>query len=109
MGSSFLDGPWGVSQEAALAASAVIAICEHEAPAQVVRHMPNRSLIPSTKVVAVVVEPGGCHPSPLQGEYGRDHEFFHEYHAATRTAEGFDAWIAEWVTGVSDRAACLRK
>ena len=108
-GSIFLDGPWGVSYEAALAARAVIALCEREAAPEAVRHLPNRALIPSTKVVAVVVEPGACHPSPLYGEYERDHEFFHEYHAATRTAEGFDAWIAEWVTGVSDRAAYLRK
>jgi len=108
-GRIFLDGPWGVSYEAALAARAVVALCEREAASDAVRHSPNRSLVPSTKVVAVVVEPGACHPSPLLGEYERDHEFFHEYHAATRTAEGFDAWIAEWVSGVTDRAAYLRK
>jgi glutaconate CoA-transferase subunit A len=61
------------------------------------------------KVVAVVEEPGACHPSPLQGRYGRDHEFFHDYHRATRTVEGFDAWIAEWVTGVRDRREYLKK
>jgi glutaconate CoA-transferase subunit A len=70
---------------------------------------PNRTIVPGTKVAAVVHEPGACHPSPLQGRYRRDHEFFHEYHAATRTVEGFEAWIAGWVTGVPDRAAYLRK
>lgn len=108
-GDAQLDGPWGVTQEAALAAKAVIVLAERIVPTSVFRNSPNRATIPSLKVVAVVAEPGACHPSPLQGSYGRDHEFFHEYHRATRTVEGFDAWIAEWVTGVPDRAAYLRK
>ncbi|MDQ2953264.1 MAG: CoA transferase subunit A, partial [Chloroflexota bacterium] len=107
-GTVYLDGPWGVSQEAALAAKAVIVICEDIAPAEA-RPVLRYTLVPGTKVVAVVHEPGGCHPSPLQGRYGRDHEFFHEYHRATRTVEGFDAWTREWVMGVADRAAYLRK
>ena len=65
--------------------------------------------MPGAKVAAVVRAPGACHPSPLQGRYRRDHDFFHEYHVATRTAEGLEAWLAEWVTGVDDRAAYLRK
>jgi glutaconate CoA-transferase subunit A len=108
-GNAMLEGPWGVSQEAALAAKKVIVLAERIIPREVFRHSPNRTSIPSVKVVAVVEEPGACHPSPLQSEYGRDHEFFHEYHRATRTVEGFDAWIAEWVTGVKDRASYLRK
>ncbi len=60
-------------------------------------------------MTAVVHEPGACHPSPLQGRYRRDHEFFHQYHAATRTPEGFAAWIREWVSEVSDRRAYLAK
>jgi glutaconate CoA-transferase subunit A len=67
------------------------------------------TMIRASKVVAVVEEPGACHPSPLQGRYGRDHEFFHDYHRATRTVEGFDAWTAEWITGVDGRAEYLRK
>ena len=51
----------------------------------------------------------GAHPSPLQGRYGRDHEFFHEYHRATRTREGFEAWLAEWVRAVPDHAAYVAK
>jgi len=77
--------------------------------AEIVVRTPNRAIVPATKVVAVVHEPGACHPSSLSRMYQRDHEFFHEYHRATRTALGFDRWIAEWVTGVPDRAAYLRK
>jgi glutaconate CoA-transferase subunit A len=107
-GSAELQGPLGVSREAALAAKAVIVLSEIVTPVPLIR-TPNRSIVPATKVVAVVHEPGACHPSPLPHRYHRDHEFFHEYHRATRTAEGFDAWVAEWVTGVPDRAAYLSK
>ena len=50
-----------------------------------------------------------CHPAPLQGRYRRDHDFYHSYHAATRTAQGFAEWLAEWVIAVADRDAYLAK
>ena len=70
---------------------------------------PNRTIVPGLKVVAVVEEPGACHPSPLQGRYRRDHEFFHDYHRSSRTADGFAAWIGEWVTSVADRREYLAR
>ena len=108
-GNAQLSGPWGVSQEAALAAKSVIVLAEEIVPREVIGADPNRTIVPAMKVAAVVEEPGACHPSPLQGRYGRDHEFFHDYHRATRTVEGFDAWIAEWVTSVRDRRDYLLK
>jgi glutaconate CoA-transferase subunit A len=108
-GNAHLWGPWGVSQEAALAATTVIVVADEIVDRTVIASDPNRTLVPAMKVDAVVHEPGACHPSPLQGRYRRDHEFFHEYHRATRTAEGFDSWITEWVTGVADRSAYLSK
>jgi len=108
-GNAQLFGPWGVSQEAALAAQAVIVLADAIVARDVIGAAPNRTVVPGMKVVAVVEEPGACHPSPLQDRYGRDHEFFHDYHRATRTVAGFEAWIAEWVTGVRDRSEYLRK
>jgi len=108
-GSAQLDGPWGVTYEAALAAKAVIVLAENVTAQPVIRHTPNRPIVPATKVTAVVHEPGACHPSPLAGMYQRDHAFFQEYHAESRTHDGFESWIAGWVTGVPDRAAYLRK
>jgi glutaconate CoA-transferase subunit A len=70
---------------------------------------PNRVLAPSFKVCAVVCEPGGAHPSPVQGYYNRDHEYYHDYHRATRTVEGNDEWLGQWVAGVKDRAAYFQK
>lgn len=108
-GNAQLWGPWGVSQEAALAARAVIIVADELVDRVAVRDDPNRTIVPAFKVAAVVVQPGACHPSPLQGRYDRDHEFFHEYHRATRTPEGFEAWLREWVLDVPDHDAYLAK
>jgi glutaconate CoA-transferase subunit A len=108
-GNAQLWGPWGVSQEAALAAKAVIVLADEVVERAVIRAEPNRTIVPAFKVVAVVAQPGACHPSPLQDRYARDHGFFHEYHGATRTREGFDAWLREWVLDVPDHDAYLAK
>jgi glutaconate CoA-transferase subunit A len=108
-GNAQLWGPWGVSQEAALAAKAVIVLADEIVDRGVIRADPNRTIVPAMKVVAVVEQAGACHPSPLQGRYARDHGFFHEYHRATRTREGFEAWLREWVLDLPDHAAYLAK
>jgi glutaconate CoA-transferase subunit A len=99
----------GVSEEAALAARAVILTCEELVDAEVILSDPNRILLPETKVVAVVPEPGGAHPSPLQGHWRRDHVHYREYAERSRSAEGFQTWLQDWVLGVGDRAAYLRR
>ena len=57
--------------------------------------------------MAVVHEPGGAHPSPVQGHFKRDHAFYRDYAERSRTDEGFRAWLDEWVLGVQDRAAYM--
>ena len=102
-------GPLGISEEAGLAAERVVICCEELVDPDVVLSDPNRVLLPESKVVAVVHEPGGSLPSPLQGHWRRDHEAYREYAERSRTAEGFRGWLEEWVLGVPDRAAYLRK
>jgi glutaconate CoA-transferase subunit A len=102
-------GNFGVSREALLAARHTIVVAEEVVPHEVITSDPSRVLGPSGRVVAVVEEPGGAHPSPAQGYYNRDHEAFHEYHQATRSREGWEAWVREWVLNVPDRQAYLEK
>ncbi len=106
-GHAHMWGNLGISVEAALAAKAVIVVAEEVVSRDVLLSDPNRIVVPAHKVVAVVEEPGGAHPSPVQGYYGRDHEMYHDYHRRTRTVEGFQEWLEEWVLGVPDRAAYL--
>ena len=102
-------GPLGIAEEAALAAGAVILSCEELVDEAVTLSDPNRVLVPENKVVAVVHEPGGAHPAPVQGHWLRDHAFMRDYAERSRSREGFEAWLEEWVLGVPDRAAYLRK
>ena len=100
-------GPLGIAEEAALAAKAVIVQCEELVDEEVTLSDPNRVLVPETKVVAVVHEPGGAHPAPVQGHWKRDHGFMRDYAQRSRTAEGFRSWLEEWVLNLPDRAAYL--
>ena len=100
-------GPLGITEEAALAAARVIVVCEELVDSRVLLSDPNRILLPESKVAAVVHEPGGAHPAPLQGHWGRDHAAHRVYAERSRTPEGFAAWLQEWVLDVPDRAAYM--
>jgi glutaconate CoA-transferase subunit A len=100
-------GNLGLTREAGLAARHVILMVEEVVAPEVILSDPNRILLPPHRVSAVVHVPGGAHPSPVQGYYGRDHAFFSEYHQATREREGYLRWLQEWVLEVPDRAAYL--
>ncbi len=104
-GNAHAWGNLGVTQEAAFAAERVIVVAEEIVPPWVIASDPNRTLIPGFRVSAVVEARWGSHPSPCQGYANRDHAFYREYHAASRTREGFEAWMEEWVTGVADHGA----
>ena len=108
-GNAHAWGNLGISEEAALASQRIIIVAEEVVPHQTIVSDPNRVLAPSFKVCAVVREPGGAHPSPVQGYYNRDHDYYNEYHRATRTAEGNDEWMGKWVADVKDRAGYFQK
>jgi glutaconate CoA-transferase subunit A len=102
-------GPLGISEEAGLAARAVILTCEELVAPEVILSDPNRILLPETKVVAVVHQPGGSHPSPLQGFWRRDHAAYREYAERSRTPEGFQQWLQDWVLEVPDRETYMAR
>jgi glutaconate CoA-transferase subunit A len=92
-----------------MAAQGIIIVAEEIALRETLLSDPNRILAPAFKVLAVVHEPGGAHPSPVQGCYNRDHSAFRAYHTQTRSVQGFQEWLAEWITGVANRQAYLAR
>jgi glutaconate CoA-transferase subunit A len=69
-------GLLGVQKEAALAAKRVIVVVEEIVEEKVIRSDPNRTILPSLMVEAVVHQPFGTHPSYVQGYSDRDNDFY---------------------------------
>ena len=106
-GNAHAWGNFGVMREAAFAAKKVILTCEEIVEHEVILRDPNRTIIPGFLVSSVVHEPFASHPSPTQGCARRDDDFYFEYHKATRTREGFQQWLRQWVLGVKDHRGFL--
>jgi glutaconate CoA-transferase subunit A len=101
-GHAHVWGTLGVTRPAAFAAKRVILVAEEIRPRARILSDPGLVLTPALKVAAVVHEPWGAFPSPVQGYYGRRHDFYHRVHEESRTVEGFQQWLGHWVRGVSD-------
>ena len=108
-GNAHVFGNLGTTLESVRAAKRCILSVEELVPPEVITESPNATVIPGFLVDAVVVEPGGAHPAPVLGYSERDHAFFEAYAKASRTSDGFAAWRAEWIDGVTDRREYLER
>src|ERR1019366_6994933 len=103
-GNAQVWGNLGVAPDAVRAAKHVIVVAEEIVPPKVIASDPNRTVFQGFLVSAVCEVPFGAHPSPVQGYYNRDNDYYSEYHRGTKTVAEYEAWLARWVTGVKDRA-----
>jgi glutaconate CoA-transferase, subunit A len=108
-GNTQLWGLLGMQKEIAFAAKHVIVVVEEIVDESVIRADPNRTLIPGLIVDAVVHEPYGAHPSYVQGYYDRDNESYLAWDKLSQEHEAVLAWLAEWVYGLENHAAYVRK
>jgi len=108
-GNTQVWGLLGVQKEAAFASKHVIVVVEEVVPTAVIRADPNRTIIPGMIVDAVVLEPWGAHPSYAQGYYDRDNDFYVAWDDISRDAARLQAYLDEWVYGVTDRAEYMRR
>jgi glutaconate CoA-transferase subunit A len=108
-GNTQVWGLLGVQKEVAFSASRVIVVVEEIVDESVIRADPNRTLIPGLIVDAVVLEPFGAHPSYVQGYYDRDNAFYLEWDSISRDRAATEAWLDQWVYGVSGREEYARK
>ena len=102
-------GNRGLAQEAALAAEKVIILANEIVAPEVIASDPSRVLVPGYLVSAVCEVPAAAHPSPQTGCWQRDNAFFGDYHAESRTPEGFRKWLEQWIFTVPDHTAYCEK
>ena len=103
---------WGILGEqrlAAFAAKKVILTAEEIVSEDVIRSDPNRTLIPGLVVDAVCEVPFCAHPSYTQGYHDRDNDFYLAWDEISKTDEGIQAYLQEWVYDLPDRAAYWEK
>jgi glutaconate CoA-transferase, subunit A len=106
-GNAHCWGNFGVMLEGVRAAKRVIVVAEQIVDPEIISSDPNRTVIPGFLVNAVVECPYGAHPSPVQGYYKRDDDFYRQYHAQTKAKQHSDTWLKEWVYEITDRRAYL--
>jgi glutaconate CoA-transferase subunit A len=98
------DAPWSVRS-----CKKVIVSCEEIVSREIIGRDPNRTILPGYKVVAVVEAPFGAHPKNCQGYYDVDRPFMRDYIKRSKTAEGWQAFMDEWVYSVSNRDEYIQK
>jgi len=111
-GNVVLSAPYGEGQWGSLASRrGVIATVERIVSTEEIRAMSTMVRIPSHVVRAVCEVPFGAHPYGFNNpgvagvrSYGEDEEFVADALRASRTPEGFRAWIDEWVLGAGSHA-----
>jgi len=108
-GNTQIWGLLGMQKEVAFAAKKVVVIVEEIVDEAIIRHDPNRTLIPGLVVDAVVHEPFGAHPSYVQGYYDRDNALYLAWDKISRDQQATEAWLDEWVYDLPDRPAYLQK
>ena len=91
-GNVLIEGIVGVQKQAVLAAKRAIVTVE-EAVEDFGPRSPNAVILPSWTVSAVVVAPGGAHPSYAHGYYRRDNAYYRKWDAISRDRDGFLAWM----------------
>src|SRR5260221_686502 len=91
-GNAVLEGVVGVQKQAVLAAKRSIVTVEEMVDDFGVRS-PNAVILPSWTMSAIVVAPGGAHPSYAHGSYKRDNAYYKKWDEISRERDGFLAWM----------------
>jgi glutaconate CoA-transferase, subunit A len=91
-GNVLVDGIVGVQKQAVLAAKRAIVTVE-EVVDELGASNANALILPAWTMTAIVLVPGGAHPSYAQGYYKRDNAFYRAWDAIARDRDGFLAWM----------------
>jgi len=95
-----LWGILGVQKEVVLAAEQSIVTVEEVVDE--LGPLPGAIVLPAWAVDAVVVAPGGAHPSYAHGYYERDNDFYVAWDRISRDRDRFGEWMQRHVLGTAD-------
>lgn len=104
-----IEGQKYSDEEAIKAADKVIVIAEQVVTEEYIRREPTRNLVAGHQIDYIVELPWAGHPTGCFGFYETDGAFINNFFKTTRTQEGLDAWVDEWINGVKDFNEYLEK
>lgn len=101
-GNAWILGPRWDNEEQVKASARAVVITEQLVSTETIRRFPERTRIPSFKVSHVVHLPFSAHPASVYGVYDFDKAHIKLYAEASKTPEGFQKYLEEFVLGVKD-------
>ena len=104
-GNAQIDGITGFSAELARASKRLLISAEEIVSTDVIRAIPEKTIIPYYLVDAVVEAPFGSHPGEMCYDYERDEDQIKAWIEASKTEETTKAYLEKYIYGVKDHAA----
>jgi glutaconate CoA-transferase subunit A len=101
-GNAWILGPRWDNEEQVKASRRTIVITERLVSTEAIRRDPDRTIVPGFRVSHVVHLPFSAHPSSVYGIYDFDEEHIALYADASKTPQGFQKYLEEYVYGVKD-------
>jgi glutaconate CoA-transferase subunit A len=106
-GNAWILGPRWTNEEQVKASKRAIIITERLVSTDLIRSEPERTVIPGFRVSHVVHLPYAAHPTAVYHAYDLDAEHIRHYAKATKTLEGTQKYLEEYVYGAQDHAGYL--
>ena len=101
-GNAWILGPRWDNEEQVKSSQRTIVITERLVSTEAIRRAPERTVIPGFRVSHVVHLPFSAHPTSVYNVYDFDADHIKEYADASKTPEGFQAYLDKYVYGVED-------
>lgn len=108
-GNAWILGPRWDNAEQVRASKRTIVITERLVSTEAIRRAPDRTIIPGYRVSHVVHLPFSAHPSSVYDVYDFDEAHIDEYAEASKTPQGFQKYLDEYVFGVKDHWGYLER
>jgi len=101
-GNAWILGPRWTNEEQLKASKRGIIITERLVPTELIRREPERTVLPGFRASHIVHLPFGAHPTAVHHAYDFDADHIKDYAKATKTPEGTQEYLDEYVYGAKD-------